>query len=203
MRALIAAIVLGSAAAHGDEAPGVWQPLFNGKDLSGWQALPGGSWTVEDGVIVGRSPQSEARHGLLVSEASYANFVLSAKFRVHSGDSGLYFRATKSGDAVGVHGFQVEVDRTAETGGLYETGGRGWVVRPDPEVIARVAVAGEWTQVSVTAIGDVLTVFLNGVPVAHLADDQAGRKAGQIALQLHGGDEMHVEFKDLFILPLP
>ena len=107
-----------------------WKPLFDGKSLEGWKPLPGGEWKVEEGKIVGRSPKSERRHGILLNDREFENFALRAKFRVHSGDSGFYFRCEPVKGGVSVHGFQVEVDDSQETGGLYETGGRGWVVKP-------------------------------------------------------------------------
>ena len=70
-------------------------PLFNGKSLQGWTALPGGTWSVENGAIVGRSPKSEKRHGMLLSAKKYSDFVVTAKFRVLSGDSGFYFRSDR------------------------------------------------------------------------------------------------------------
>ena len=112
-------------AAQGDDG---WRPLFDGKSLDGWKPLPGGTWEVVDGAIVGKSPKSESRHGILLSKEQFADFVVRARFRVHSGDSGFYFRCDPVKGGVSVHGFQVEVDSSQETGGLYETGGRGWLV---------------------------------------------------------------------------
>jgi hypothetical protein len=122
------------------------EPLFDGKSLKGWAALPGGTWTVENGAIVGKSPKSEKRHGMLLSDKQYSDFVATAKFRVLSGDSGFYFRSERVKSNVSVNGFQVEVDSSQETGGLYETGGRAWVHKPSEEVIGkRIYKPGERT----------------------------------------------------------
>ena len=178
-----------------------WRPIFDGNSLDGWRALPGGKWTVEEGAIVGRSPRSESRHGILMSEAEYGDFSLRAKFRVHSGDSGFYFRCEPVKGGVSVHGFQVEIDSSQETGGLYETGGRGWVVKPTEDEIPKKKYSpGEWSDLSLSAHGGRVVVQINGVKTAELIDDEKGRAAGFLGLQLHGGDEMHVEFKDLQIL---
>ncbi len=107
-----------------------FKPIFDGKTLKGWTPAPGGKWTVKNGAIVGTSPRSERRHGILLTDKQYSNFVVKAKFRVHSGDSGFYFRAERVKSAVSVNGFQVEVDTSQETGCLYETGERAWVHRP-------------------------------------------------------------------------
>ena len=48
-------------------ADGKWEPLFNGKNLDGWEPTPGGKWEVKNGVIIGTSPKSEPRHGILLT----------------------------------------------------------------------------------------------------------------------------------------
>ena len=132
---LVATILFMSPAGAEDKA---FEPLFDGTSLDGWTATPGGTWKVVDGAIVGTSPKSERRHGILLSDRQFSDFVVKAKFRLVSGDSGFYFRAGRVNSSVGVHGFQVEVDETQETGGLYETGGRAWVKRPTAEAIKSV-----------------------------------------------------------------
>ena len=175
----------------------VWLPLFDGKTLGGWKPLPGGKWTVEGGAIVGRSPRSERRHGILLSEKAFGDFAVRAKFRIHSGDSGFYFRCEPVKGGVSVNGFQVEIDFSQETGGLYETGGRGWVVKPAEKDIPRKNYKpGEWSEVSLSAHEGRIVVKINGVKTAELKGDP-GRRSGHFGLQLHGGDEMHVEFKQI------
>ena len=180
-----------------------WQPLFNGKDLDGWHPVPGGKWEVVDGTILGTSPRSEPRHGLLMTDKRFKNFRVRARFKVTSGDSGFYFRVEKTNTHVSVRGFQAEVDNSREVGGLYETSMRAWVSKPDPKLIARTVKPGEWTDLLVTAVGDDITVSLNGVRVTELLGDKKCLKEGHIALQLHGGQDMRVQFKDLSIMELP
>ena len=79
-------------AATGVVAAGDFTPLFDGKTLKGWQTAPGGKWEVKDGAIVGTSPKTERRHGMLLSEKKYGDFVLRLKFKSLKGNSGLYFR---------------------------------------------------------------------------------------------------------------
>jgi hypothetical protein len=176
-----------------------FKPIFDGKTLKGWTPAPGGKWEVKDGAIVGTSPKSERRHGILLTDKQYSNFVVKAKFRVQSGDSGFYFRAERVKSAVSVHGFQVEVDTSQETGGLYETGGRAWVHRPTAEVIKkRKYKKGEWTDLELSAIDRNIVVKINGVVSTELKNDKS-RTRGHIGLQLHGGQVMHVEYKDIVI----
>ena len=176
-----------------------FKTLFDGKTLNGWTPAPGGKWEVKDGAIVGTSPKTERRHGILLTDKQFTDFVVKAKFRVHSGDSGFYFRAKRVKSAVSVHGFQVEVDTTQETGGLYETGGRAWVKKPSPETVKKRAYkSGEWTDLELSAIGRDVVVKINGIISSELKNDR-GRIKGYFGLQLHGGQDMHVEFKNIVI----
>jgi hypothetical protein len=177
---------------------GEFVPLFDGKTLDGWHTLPGGNWEVQNGVIVGTSQPSERRHGLLVTDKRYKDFIVRLKYRALKGNSGLYFRADEVEHAVGVNGFQAEIDATKDAGGLYETGGRAWVVKPDPAEVKEYFKPGEWNEMTVSAIGHHVVVHVNGRKTAELKDDP-GRLEGHLALQLHGGQEMHVEFKDIEI----
>jgi len=177
----------------------VWKPLFDGKTLAGWDPLPGGEWKVVDGVIVGTSTRNEPRHGLLASTQRYDDFTVRAAFKVTEGDSGFYFRADKVKGAVGVHGFQVEIDTTYETGGLYETGGRAWVVQYPPDKPRKAYRKGDWNVLTLSAHGRRVVVQLNGEKTAEIKDDP-GRTSGHLAMQLHGGQDMHVEYKDIELL---
>ncbi|NNC89637.1 MAG: DUF1080 domain-containing protein [Akkermansiaceae bacterium] len=182
--------------------PSRWQPLFNGKDLAGWSPAPGGKWEVIDGTITGTSGKDETRHGLLFSDRTFSDFVVRAQFKVTTGDSGFYFRVRKTASKVGVQGFQAEVDNTPEVGGLYETARRAWVRKPDPALIKRVFKPGDWNLLTVTAIGDDITVSINGVTVTELLGDAACLKEGHFALQLHGGQDMHVQFREIAVLEM-
>ncbi|MDP6544117.1 MAG: DUF1080 domain-containing protein [Phycisphaerae bacterium] len=204
-RPLIIALVLVSIvfAAAGNalaakKAPEEFKSLFDGKTLKGWHALPGGKWEVKDGVIVGTSVRSERRHGLLASDKEYSDFVVQFKFLVVKGDSGFYFRSEKVKGAVGVHGFQMEIDNSKEVGGLYETGGRAWTKRPDPKLIKKIYKPGKWNQGSISAIGKNVTVRINGEVTSELKNDK-GRLKGHFAMQLHGSMDMEVMFKDIEI----
>ena len=179
-----------------------FKPLFNGKNLKGWEPTPGGKWEVKNGVIVGTSPKSERRHGILLTKKRFKDFVVKAKFRVLHGDSGFYFRVDRVKSGVSVHGFQVEIDETDETGGLYETGGRGWVHQPTAEVAKKRAYKkGEWSDLELTAKAGDITVKINGVVSTKLTNDKS-RKEGHIGLQLHGSEVLHVVYKEIELKPI-
>lgn len=191
----VTAITFLTSTAHGAEEG--FKQLFNGKDLTGWHALPGGSWEVKNGVVVGKSPITETKHGLLVSDQSYSDFAVRLDFKVIKGNSGFYFRSEeKPGTSVGVYGFQAEVDSTFLTGGLYETGERKWVVKLEEEKVKGLYTPGQWTRLGITAVGKKIVVRINGVKTAELENDP-GRTKGHFALQLHGKMDMEVQFKNV------
>jgi len=121
------------------------------------------------------------------------------KFKALKGNSGFYFRVDEVGGEAGVHGFQAEIDESKDIGGLYETGGRGWVFQPTAEEVATWFKPGQWNQMTVSAQGRRIVVHVNGQKTAELKNDK-GRLEGHLALQLHGGQDVHVMFKDIEIL---
>lgn len=183
---------------NGNKGKQIPTSLFDSKTLGGWHTIPGGKWEVINGAIVGTSSKDEKRHGLLVSDKVYKDFTVKLKFRPIAGNSGFYFRCEKMNNEVGVHGFQAEIDPEKDSGGLYETGGRQWVVQPKPEDVKKWLKPGLWNDMTVTAKGGNIVVFINGYKTAMLVNDP-GRREGHLALQLHGGMDMNVMFKDIQI----
>lgn len=179
----------------------VWKPLFDGKSLKGWHAIGGGKWQVVDGVIEGTCTKAEQYHGLLVSDKCYDDFSIRLKFKAAKGNSGFYFRVDEvPEDKAGVHGFQAEIDESKDVGGLYETRGRGWVVKPSGKQVAKWFKPQEWNQMTVSAHGRRIVVHVNGQKTAELKEDPVGRLKGHLAFQLHGSQNVHTMFKDIEIL---
>ena len=186
-----------------DFGQSTWKPLWDGKTLNGWNTIGGGTWKIEDGVIHGTSASGERKHGLLITDATFDDFAVRLKFKDTKGNSGLYFRCEEGGDA-GVVGLQAEIaDTPDDIGGLYETGGRGWVSRParKPDPKNEDEPKDGWNELAVVAQGGRIVVQVNGRTTAEVRDEQ-GAKKGHIALQLHGGQDMDVVFKDVEILKL-
>jgi len=176
--------------------------LFDGETLAGWKPLPGGKWEVVDAAIVGSQEKTEKLHGLLLSEKEYGDFVVRLKFKALEGNSGFYFRAQQIDHIYSVKGFQAEIDsRGKSIGGLYETLGRAWVLRPEQEIVDTCYHAKQWNTMTVTAIHGDITVEVNGTQTAQIKDDPSPRR-GFLGLQLHGGQEMHMMFKDIEIKQL-
>jgi hypothetical protein len=173
------------------------RPMWDGKSLEGWHVSGKGSWKIEDGAIHGTSVRTEKEFGHLVTDRDYTNFTVRVNYKAVKGNSGVYFRVAEKGFS-GVTGFQAEIDPEKDAGGLYETNGRSWVSQPKPEDVKRWYKPGVWNEMIVIAHGGNITVTVNGQVTAKLTNDP-GRASGKIALQLHGGQDMDVWFKDLTI----
>ncbi len=174
-----------------------WKPLWDGRSLSGWHVIGKGDWKIVEGSIHATHPKAEKEFGHLVSDRVFTNFTVRLKYKAIRGNSGLYFRVEEKGFS-GVSGFQAEIDPEKDAGGLYETNGRSWVSQPKPADVKTWYRPGEWNEMTVTAIGGNLTVTVNGKKSAELQNDP-GRAHGKFALQVHGGQDCDVWFKDIEI----
>jgi len=179
--------------------PNDYIPLFDGKTLNGWKVLPGGKWKVENGAIVGFQDKTEKQHGMLLSKKQYTDFIVKLKYRSLKGNSGFYFRVQPVKSVVSVKGFQAEIDSNgSNVGGIYETGGRGWVSTVAPKKVKTFYKMHDWNEMVVRAVGKNTSVYVNGVKTVDLKNDPGSTK-GYFGLQLHGGNNMLVEFKDIEI----
>jgi len=181
-----------------DETKGPkWKPLMDGKTLAGWHPVGEGTWTVEDGAFVGRADNTKL-YGLLVTDKQFRDFDLRLKFKVISGDSGVYIRTIiKPPDRA--HGLQIQVGPPGSgTGGIYESYGRGWITRPPKDAEKKFLKPKQWNELQISARGGHIVVHVNGFKTAELKGEKS-RPQGHIALQMHARNPMHVMFKDIQI----
>ena len=179
-------------------AMATWKPLWDGKTMAGWHEIGKGSWKITDGAIHARHERTERQFSHLVTDRTFKDFTVRLKYKAVKGNSGLYFRVEEKGGS-GISGFQAEIDPNQDAGGLYETNGRGWVVKPPPEKVKTWYKPDEWNEMTVTALGRNVTVHVNGLRSAAIVNDP-GRTEGRFALQVHGGQDCEVLFKDIEIL---
>ncbi len=174
-----------------------WKPLWDGKTFSGWHTIGKGKWEIVDGAIRGTHQKEEKEFSHLVTDKTFKDFTARLKFKAVKGNSGLYFRVEEKGFS-GVSGFQAEIDAEKDVGGLYETNGRAWVKQPAPDDVKKWFKPGEWNEMTVSARGGNIVVTVNGIKSAELTNDP-GRAEGHFALQVHGGQDCEVWFKDIEI----
>jgi hypothetical protein len=206
-------------------AGGLWAEeavsLFDGKTLEGWDGNPK-FWSVKDGAITGTTTADNPTSGntfLIWKKGELKDFELSLKFRIEGGNSGIQFRSKDKGNWV-VGGYQADFDAgNGWTGSFYEEGGRGILAKrgqkiditesgekkeagattPEKEIVDSVKKDGGWNDYVITAKGNQITFKVNGLTTVELTDNQASNAAasGILALQLHAGPPMVVQFKDL------
>lgn len=173
------------------------QSLFNGKNLEGWTIYGTEKWYVEDGLLVCESGPDEG-YGYLGTDKSYKNFELTLQFKQGAnGNSGVFFRSSIEGTKI--TGWQAEVAPPgSDTGGIYESYGRGWLIKPDPEK-DKALKFGEWNKMKIRVVDNKVTTWVNGTEMISLTDDKIGEATGSIALQIHDGGGIKVYWKKLKI----
>lgn len=179
---------------------GDWKSLFNGKNLDGWKIHGTEKWYVEDGLLVCESGPDEA-YGYLSTEKFYDDFELEVEFLQEAdGNSGVFFRSTFEGTRVS--GWQVEVaPPNHDTGGIYESYGRGWLVQI-PDEKENILKMGEWNTLKIHAVGGHITTWLNGQQMVDINDEKIAEGKGAIALQIHDGGGIKVKWRNLKVKEL-
>jgi hypothetical protein len=178
-----------------------FRPLFDGKSLSGWEGDPR-LWKAANGVIVGTTDGVTLDNNsfLVYKTREFANFHLRAKVKLRNHNSGIQFRSEALPNFV-VKGYQADMAENAWWGSIYdERGTRGVMVNGWKGKAEKVVKANDWNQVEVRCEGDHMQVFVNGLLTADLND--SAKSSGILALQLHKGPGMQVEFRDVEIKEL-
>jgi hypothetical protein len=202
--------------------------LFNGKDLTGWDGNTK-LWSVEDGAITGKAgfgTDDKITHNtfLVLKDLTPGDFELTFKYKIVGGNSGVQYRSkVQSQGAFGpiVGGYQGDFEAGKTYSGiLYEERGRGILAKRGekvtvpaggkPQVTGSVGDSNEiqasiknedWNEYQIVAKGNHLQHFINGKQTVDVTDEDTakGAKDGVIALQLHAGFKMTVQFKDLVL----
>lgn len=174
--------------------------LFNGENLNGWNIHGTEKWYVENGNLICESgPDKE--YGYLSTDKFYKDFELSIDFKQEAdGNSGIFIRSTFDGTKVS--GWQVEVAPPgSDSGGIYESYGRGWLIKPDKEKDKALKM-GQWNTMKIRVLGDNVTSWLNGTQMVSLNDEKIGQGKGAIALQIHSGGGIKVRWKNILLKEL-
>ncbi len=210
-----------------DVEPG-FKSLFNGHDLSGWEGRPN-HWSVQDGAITGRTTKENPAQGnnfLIWKDGTVSDFELHLSYKIVANNdagfanSGIQYRSKDLGNFV-VGGYQADMEAgNTYSGILYEERGRGILAQrgqmTEIEPDGKIRVLGslgessdiqdqikkeDWNDYVVIARGNHFTHIINGRVTVDVTDLQTSKSSdsGVLALQLHAGQPMTVQFKDIRI----
>jgi hypothetical protein len=210
---------------HGQDTESGFKNLFNGKDLSDWDGNPR-FWSVKDGTINGQTTADsplKANTFLIWRGGTVEDFELRFSYRIVGGNSGVQYRSKDLGNWV-VGGYQADLEAgKTYTGILYEERGRGILAQRGQKTVVegngKVTVVGsvgnsdeiqaaikseDWNEYVVVAQGNHFIHRINGRVTVDVTDNQEEKRAtsGILALQLHAGEPMRIQFKNLLLKPL-
>lgn len=173
--------------------------LFNGQEIDQWDGDPR-LWKVDRGVIVGSTENVaplKANTFLIYKARRYRDFELRLEMRLRNHNSGIQFRSDQEPDWA-VKGLQADAAEGNWWGSIYdEKGTRGVIVNGWKDKGERAVKPGEWNDYWISCKGGTIRLTLNGVVTAELSNETP--KSGVIALQLHAGPPMRVEFRNIRI----
>jgi hypothetical protein len=202
--------------------------IFDGKTLDGWDGNPK-FWSVKDGCITGETTKENPTDGntfIRYTKGEPSNFELRFKFKIVGGNSGVQYRSKQADakDKYRIGGYQADFEAgTTYSGILYEERGRGILCQrgkkttltadgkkneealPMTSEQLQASIKKEdWNDYTIIADGTRLTHKINGNVTSETIDESGkGATAGILALQLHAGPPMVVQFKDLRLKELP
>jgi hypothetical protein len=196
-RAFLAAVAVVQAA---DE----WTSLFDGKTLNGWEGDPR-VWSVQNGAIVGTTDVHKVEQNtFLIHKEPVTDFHLIAEVKLRNNNSGIQFRSQRLDGPWIIAGYQADFsdagDRSAWGNFYEERGRRRTMMKTEDEGWQRgktVVKKGDWNEFQVIACGPRVEIKLNGLTTVVGNDDKS--PSGLLALQLHSGEAMRVEFRNMRI----
>lgn len=190
-RRFVAAAIIGLSAVASIPAEDDWQPIFDGKTLTGWEAneLPE-NWKVEDGAIVGRGKRSH----LFYTAAEYTDCEFRAEVMLNKGgNSGMYFRAARGPGWP--EGYEAQVNNSGgdpvRTGSLYHF----------VPVKEKLIDDDTWWTQQVTVRGNHIEIRVNDRKVVDFTDEKNTHSKGYVALQQHDPGSV-VHYRKLMVRKL-
>ncbi|HEX7380175.1 MAG TPA: DUF1080 domain-containing protein [Pirellulales bacterium] len=214
-----AALLAAPALTQAEDETG-FKPLFNGANLDGWDG-DANFWSVRDGAITGQTTAENPAKGntfIIWRQGEVDDFELRLSYRIVGHNSGVQYRSGDLGNHV-VGGYQADFEAgDTYSGILYEERGRGILAQRGqkttigadhkPQVAGSLGDSAEiqkaikkedWNDYTIVAHGNHLQHFINGKQTVDVTDDDPERRkmTGILALQLHAGPPMTVQFKNI------
>ena len=208
-----------------------FKSIFDGKTLKGWNGDPK-FWSVQDGAITGKTTKENPTKGntFIIWEGKTGNFDLRLDYKIIGGNSGIQYRSFKADgpDEWRIGGYQADFEAGDTFSGIcygerfrgiLSLRGKKTILTVDDDGklkkevedfakdadIAKAIKKEDWNSYRIVARNFNLTHYINGVKTTQVIDrDRKTRRAeGLLALQLHAGPPMNVQFKNIRIKELP
>lgn len=215
--AMVAALPAALRAADDEDG---FRPIFNGQDLDGWDGDQK-FWSFQDGTITGRTTPENPTNGntfIIWRQGEIDDFELRLSYRIVGGNSGIQYRSSDLGNHV-VGGYQGDFEAGDNFSGiLYDERGRGILAQRgqkttigsdhkpqttgslgDSAELQKAIKKEDWNDYTIIARGNHLQHFINGKQTVDVTDDDSEKQkmTGILALQLHAGPPMTVQFKNI------
>lgn len=202
-----------------------YESLFDGKTLKNWDGNPD-FWRVEDGCITGQTTPEKPTKGntfIIYRGGDVGDFELTLEYKIIGGNSGIQYRSFEVPDNKWViGGYQADfeagdtysgINYGERFRGILANRGQKTVVKKGPDGKVQVEVVGmvgeskeiqthikkeDWNTYHITAKGFTFEHRINDVLTSVCTDEHPDRRAtGLLALQLHAGPPMKVQFRNI------
>lgn len=209
-----------------------WESLFDGKTLTNWKGDPS-LWSVEDGAITGRTtPETKLKsNSFIVYEGGELdNFELELEYKIINGNSGIQYRSFRLPNTdYGIGGYQADFEAGDKFSGILYgerfrgilalrgevtelvPGNKGKVRKlvvdnlGKSEDIQKKIKKEDWNKYRIVASGYRFKHYINGTQTIEVVDNDLPnrRPSGLLALQIHVGPPMTVQFRNIRVRKLP
>ena len=179
-----------------------FRSLFPGKDLSGWEG-DFSLWKVVDDTIVGDTAGLKHNQFLVTTE-EFDDFELKLEFRLREGlgNSGVQFRTKRIPGSTEVSGYQADIGERF-WGCLYDESRRNKILAQPPADFEKSLKKRDWNEYTIRAEGKHIVLKMNNTTtVDYWETDESISNKGIIALQVHSGGPLKVEFRNIRIKSL-
>jgi len=209
-----------------------FESIFDGATLKGWDGDPQFWRAENGAIVGESTPEKKVTQNtfLIWRGGEPKDFELKCEFRMNATNSGIQVRSVQlpAGADIGkwvMKGYQADMDFNNQfTGQIYEERGRGFLAMrgqavyvPDggkpvvignlqqsPDELKALIKVNDWNQVHIVARGTTIMQILNGAVTSIVVDDDTKNRqlSGLIGFQMHVGDPMKVEFRNIWLKKL-
>jgi hypothetical protein len=206
MKHLLLSLLVAGAAFAADP-----KPLADGKTFEGWEGDTTNTWRIENGEFVaGKLSQKQPRNEFLSTKADYGNFDLTLDFKLTgvpgSGfiNGGVQFRSERHPNGYEMVGFQADIGDPDYWGSLYDESRRKkTLVKTDMAKLNPVLKRDDWNHYRILCEGPRIQLWVNGVQTVDYTEaDATIPLTGKIGLQIHGGANTEVRYRNVVLKEL-